>query len=152
MSERCEPPPEWREVQWHILESDREFWMGPPQPRTWQAPASWDAVNGVWWNNFDLAAASPFDAAASGYRYLAPVTPPATVAALVEALEKVTRYAERNTCTHEETHRGGFLWEICDSCGAKWADDEGGKPEFTEPTEISAARAALALYRGEDGR
>lgn len=122
MSERCEPPPEWREVQWHILESDREFWMGPPQPRTWQAPASWDAVNGVWWNNFDLAAASPFDAAASGWRYLAHVTPPAVVAALVVALDDLL--ADTQHATHD--------------CG----DDD---------CPVRRAHAALALYR-EAGR
>ncbi len=125
MSERCEPPPEWREVQWHILESDREFWMGPPQPRTWQAPASWDAVNGVWWNNFDLAAASPFDAAASGWRYLAPVTPPATVAALVEALKHADLQLE-------------------------YIDQR--SPSGTTPAVRAQIGAALALHRGEAGR
>jgi hypothetical protein len=35
---------------------------------------------------------------------------------------------EMTTCTHENTHRGGAIWEICDDCGAKWADDMGGKP------------------------
>ena len=53
------------------------------------------------------------------------------------------REIERQTCAHEETHRGGFLWEICDSCGAKWADDEGGKPEFKWPKVVEKARAML---------
>jgi hypothetical protein len=43
-------------------------------------------------------------------------------------LRKVLDLAMRNYCLHEETHRGGTIWEICDSCGAKWADDEGGMP------------------------
>lgn len=47
---------------------------------------------------------------------------------LIQNLKSVLQYAERETCTHEETHRGGAIWEICDSCGKKWADDEGGKP------------------------
>ena len=47
---------------------------------------------------------------------------------LVLHLRSVLEYAERETCTHEETHRGGAIWEICDSCGKKWADDKGGKP------------------------
>ena len=47
---------------------------------------------------------------------------------LILHLRYVLEYAERETCTHEETHRGGAIWEICDSCGAKWADDAGGKP------------------------
>ena len=33
--------------------------------------------------------------------------------------------------------------EDCDFCGAKWADDEGGKPEFVEPKEIKDAYRAL---------
>lgn len=52
-------------------------------------------------------------------------------------------HIERNTCTHEETHRGGVIWEICDGCGAKWADDEGGKPPFAWPKVVLAARARL---------
>lgn len=59
-------------------------------------------------------------------------------------LEALLRYAEQRTCWHEETHRGGAIWEICDACGAKWADDEGGKPEWVEPVELENARALLA--------
>lgn len=33
--------------------------------------------------------------------------------------------------------------EICHGCGAKWADDEGGKPEWVDPPEWEQARAAL---------
>jgi hypothetical protein len=47
----------------------------------------------------------------------------------LQHLKKVLTHAEQNTCLHEETHRGGVLWEICDSCGMKWADDKGGKPK-----------------------
>lgn len=56
---------------------------------------------------------------------------------------KLIAEIERQTCAHEETHRGGFLWEICDSCGAKWADDEGGKPEFKWPKVVEKARAMI---------
>jgi hypothetical protein len=75
---------------------------------------------------------------------------PAAVLALLdeceklrEALKRLLDRDERNTCQHEDTHRGGFLWEICDSCGAKWADDEGGKPQWRDPPEWIEARAAL---------
>jgi hypothetical protein len=68
---------------------------------------------------------------------------------LVEALEKLLFRDEKNTCTHEETHRGGFIWEICDHCGAKWADDEGGKPEWIDPPEWEKARKAIAKAKGE---
>lgn len=63
---------------------------------------------------------------------------------LREVLTRLLSYAERQICTHEETHRGGAIWEICDICGDMWADDRGGKPEFKWPAEIEAARAILA--------
>ena len=69
---------------------------------------------------------------------------------LREALKHLLSYAERQICEHEETHRGGAIWEICDMCGVKWADDEGGKPEFKWPDEIKAAHAAL-LASAEGG-
>ena len=47
--------------------------------------------------------------------------PASELSALFCALRDVTDLADRNTCRHEETHRGGVLWEICDMCGAKWA-------------------------------
>lgn len=51
-------------------------------------------------------------------------------------------YAEKNTCLHKETHRGGAIWTICDDCGRKWADDEGGVPDDAHewPKEIAAAQ------------
>lgn len=64
----------------------------------------------------------------------------------LDALKNLLAWAERNTCTHEDTHRGGTLWEICDYCGQKWADDEGGRPSFEWPAEIVAARNALAQH------
>jgi ribosomal protein L37AE/L43A len=58
-------------------------------------------------------------------------------------IRQMLDHIERNTCTHEETHRGGVIWEICDGCGAKWADDEGGKPPFAWPKVVLAAHARL---------
>ena len=85
-----------------------------------------------------------------GLHYQGPVLMPAEEdalraenARLREALKKLLDYSERYTCKHEETHRGGFLWEICDVCGDKWADDMGGKTEWKDPPEWVAARAAL---------
>ena len=65
---------------------------------------------------------------------------------VVNTLDDLIRYAERNTCLHETTHRGGVIWEICDECGMKWADDEGGKPDNAHdlPNEIEAAHSLLA--------
>lgn len=59
------------------------------------------------------------------------------------------REIEQQTCRHEETHRAGFLWEICDACGAEWADDEGGKPEFKWPKVVERAREMLAAAQEE---
>lgn len=59
------------------------------------------------------------------------------------ALADILSYAERQICMHENTHRGGAIWDICDDCGAEWADDNGGKPEFKWPKEIIAARSVF---------
>ena len=66
---------------------------------------------------------------------------------LAEALQKLLERDRRNTCTHEETHRGGAIWEFCDHCGMKWADDEGGRPEWSDPIEWTISESALASYR-----
>ena len=68
-------------------------------------------------------------------------------AALMEALEKLLQRDMRNTCRHEETHRGGAIWEICDQCDTKWADDCGGKPEWHEPPEWTLAESTLSAAR-----
>jgi ribosomal protein L37AE/L43A len=67
----------------------------------------------------------------------------AEVERLREALRALLEHVEKETCLHEEIYRGGAIWEICRDCGAKWADDEGGKPEFKWPQAVEQARAAL---------
>lgn len=64
--------------------------------------------------------------------------------ALRDALKGLLDRDMRNTCQHEDTNRGGAIWEICSQCGAKWADDEGGIPEWKDPPEWKAAIDALA--------
>ena len=64
-------------------------------------------------------------------------------ARLRDALKNLLSYAERNKCHHENTHRGGIIWTICNDCGGKWADDQGGLKPYCEPVEITAARQAL---------
>lgn len=61
----------------------------------------------------------------------------------VKLIQDLLRHVERNTCEHEETYRGGAIWEICSMCGAKWADDEGGKPEFVWPDYVEKARKLI---------
>lgn len=62
---------------------------------------------------------------------------------LVEMTKQLISELEKNTCLHEETYRGGVIWEICHSCGSKWADDEGGKPDAVEPRALIEARLLL---------
>lgn len=64
---------------------------------------------------------------------------------LRDALSKLLQRDQRNTCQHGNTHCGGFIWEICDDCGAKWADDCGGKPEWKDPQEWVDAEVILAV-------
>jgi hypothetical protein len=68
---------------------------------------------------------------------------------ILNVLRNLLKYAERNTCLHEETYRGGTNWEICSSCGARWADDEGGKPAGAHeyPKAILDAQNLLILYK-----
>lgn len=61
----------------------------------------------------------------------------------IEIIRQLVEHIERNTCEHHETYRGGAIWEICSGCGAKWADDEGGKPEFQWAESVERARAFL---------
>ncbi|MBN9453297.1 MAG: hypothetical protein J0I42_15215 [Bosea sp.] len=57
-----------------------------------------------------------------------------------EALRDLLDHVDRETCVHEETHRGGFIWTICDQCGRKWADDEGGFVPYSDPPAVARAR------------
>jgi len=57
-----------------------------------------------------------------------------------EALRRLLDYVDIETCVHEETHRGGLIWTICDSCGRKWADDEGGFVPHADAPAVAAAR------------
>lgn len=73
------------------------------------------------------------------------------VADVREAFDALLNWAERQVCIHESTHRGGSIWEICDDCGGRWADDMGGKPAFLWPKEIEQARAALSAPAAGQG-
>ena len=58
------------------------------------------------------------------------------------ALQELLTYAERQTCQHDDTHRAG-IWTVCDTCGRKWADDEGGFIPYEEPKAFTKAREVL---------
>lgn len=116
---RCEPPPEWRGkdrlVCW-LQRSDNE-----------QMLAIWRTGPVHSWNIFGSDSECLPDGwlAEEGWRYLAPVTPPSTVAALVAALEAALSAGE---ALEERTgvQVKGLVWPN--------------------------ARAALSLYRGEGKR
>jgi hypothetical protein len=63
---------------------------------------------------------------------------------LKAALRALLDHVDRETCLHEETHRGGYLWTICDHCGRKWADDEGGFVPHQDSVPVAEARKILA--------
>jgi hypothetical protein len=63
---------------------------------------------------------------------------------LLEAsLKDMFAHYDRETCTHEETYRGGAIWTVCSRCERKWADDRGGFIPYTEPLFVSCARQLL---------
>ncbi|WP_205954377.1 hypothetical protein [Pseudoxanthomonas winnipegensis] len=65
------------------------------------------------------------------------------------------RQIDMETCAHEETHRGGAIWTICDSCGQQWADDRGGFQPHQDSEAVKGARAwldaAIAAQAGQQG-
>lgn len=67
----------------------------------------------------------------------------------LQALHKLLSWAECQVCPHDETERRGAIWEYCLGCNAKWADDEGGKPEFKWPEDIVRARAVLDALKAK---
>lgn len=70
-------------------------------------------------------------------------TQPATSDELLDALRSVYEHAERNECRHENTHRGGVLWTICDDCERKWSDDQGGFQPYVQPAALAKAKDLL---------
>lgn len=77
------------------------------------------------------------------------------VTALLIAL---LRHIDSETCRHEETHRGGSIWTICDQCGREWADDQGGFEPYQDAPAVAAAReycdridAAIAAQQRQGG-
>jgi hypothetical protein len=65
---------------------------------------------------------------------------------LRDALGKLLAHVDRETCTHEETYRGGAIWTFCRQCGRKWADDRGGFEPHEDAPAVAAARVLLNKY------
>ena len=68
---------------------------------------------------------------------------------IIQHLSKVLSYAEQEHCLHEDTYRGGAIWEICRQCDMKWADEMGCKPEDAHefPKVLKDARVFLSNAR-----
>ena len=58
---------------------------------------------------------------------------------VTKTIKKIINFAEMYQCEHEEVYRGGSIWTICQQCGKKWADDEGGYVPYEQPKEIIEA-------------
>lgn len=82
MSDRCEPPERLRGVDgWHWVQCPE----GTEQACRWRGKSErWPP----YWSGFDGPPNDAREAYELGWRYLAPVAPPALVRALVEALEQ----------------------------------------------------------------
>jgi hypothetical protein len=70
---------------------------------------------------------------------------------ILETLREARLQIESSICYHEETHRGGVLWTICDHCDAMWADDRGGfkKPKMPK-TWLKLTQAISQLEKGKE--
>ena len=111
---RCEPPPELR---------DRDGWHWVQYKQSPMCRAEWSATEREWFFPEDQTH-SPVESLSTSWRYFAPVTPPATVAALAEALKHADLQLE-------------------------YIDQR--SPSGTTPAVRAQIGAALALYR-EAGR
>jgi hypothetical protein len=65
---------------------------------------------------------------------------PKPAGGVLKALRDLLDHVDRETCPHEDTHRGGLIWTVCDACGRKWADDEGGFVPYSDPPAVARAR------------
>lgn len=121
MSERCEPPPEWRGKDgWHWVETP----AGTKHIARWFVVLN-PGIEPLWCSEH-LAHATPAWAARNwGWRYLAPVTPPQTVAAL-----------EADVCRIKLAVRA-MNEEVCQTLGKAlgypwFKDDQKNFPHATE--------------------
>lgn len=71
--------------------------------------------------------------------------PDPEVATLI-LIRSLLDHVDRETCTHENLKRGGSIWTICEDCGRKWADDEGGFKPHVDAPAVRAARNYLKAH------
>jgi len=123
MTDRCEPPEHLRDVDgWHWLV------RGEAEP----IALHWQPNRAGQDSEWGLGYFSPSAAYTAGYRYLAPVTPPDVVAAMVEALIECADDLEQEVRERHPPYMAGYPEQH-----RKLARD-------LEP--VVKARAALARY------
>lgn len=124
MTARCEPPEGWRERDgWHWVEC-----AGRVFPAKWhKAPPGHEPLWGAL--DYGTPARPQWAHSVWDWRYISPVTPPAVVQGLVEALESIERL--------DKQHIGQSL----DAIPARMATG----------TFANIASAALAAYRASAG-
>lgn len=129
MSDRCEPPEHLRGVDgWHWVQPP----VGNPHLARWHAAERLD-VEPLWTSTHHVYSGTPRYAVREwGWRYVAPVTPPATVAALVEALEECANDLEAYVMRQ---YSGDVL------------TPGNALRRARDLAPVDAARAALAAYR-----
>lgn len=66
---------------------------------------------------------------------------------IIDIIQELLNESYRNTCMHEETHREGIIWEVCDRCGCRWSDDRNPKPPYSEPEIWVQAEKLLRKLR-----
>ena len=64
-----------------------------------------------------------------------------------ESLEYALNELGKTVCLHEETHRAGAIWTICDQCERKWADDRNPFTPYREPPELTQAYSTLTKLK-----
>jgi len=77
----------------------------------------------------------------------APVREEGGAEAIIRAL---LDHVDRDTCQHDNLKRGGVQWTICEDCGRKWADDQGGFKPYVDPQPVAAARLYLSALATRD--
>lgn len=138
---------EWEKLAWHLCAEENGedacselIWEGGPIPEPW----------GDRWLKYEGEARRMIDLVRT--HVPASQEAPAAQKDALTIIEALVGYIEQHTCTHEQTHRGGAIWEICDDCGKHWADDEGGKPAFEWAAVVVNARSYLDAARKQGGR
>lgn len=133
------------------VEGKRPEWLRDSDKILWSAKKEWgfkEAVAGETINWRGANGTVTIRLPANHPHYRQPTTPeldPALWDRMVASHHALLAEVEAEQCEHEQTHRGGAIWTICDDCGQKWADDRGGFQPYVAPDWLVEAREIAAL-------